>query len=228
MKLSRGQGCLAAMVLTPLLLWGAYKLFYPTYTWKEKIAVTVVTPNGEKAGSAVRKIKVVRTPSPLPQTSDAVISVEGEAVVVDMGNGRYLFSLLGAPLGWTPVVYQSLYPDSVGKRDMSSWESSLRGKGPLPIPEGKHPLLVTFGDINDPASVKRVDPANLTASFSPGYTLKSITLEITNEPVTEGKVEAVLGWLENHKGRIKPTSKKFADELTAEENLYRGDFIKGN
>ena len=58
-----------------------------------------------------------------------------------------------------------------------------------------YPMLVTFSDINDPKSVKLVKPDDLASIFGPGYSLKSITLEITDEAVTEGKVEALLGWL---------------------------------
>ncbi|MEP3196791.1 MAG: hypothetical protein ABJO57_02900, partial [Lentilitoribacter sp.] len=50
-----------------------------------------------------------------------------------------------------------------------------------------------------PTSVKEVDPANLAATFGPGYSLQSITLEITDDPVTEGEVEKVLGWLNDYK-----------------------------
>ncbi|MEX2492944.1 MAG: hypothetical protein WD425_14410, partial [Nitrospirales bacterium] len=57
-----------------------------------------------------------------------------------------------------------------------------------------YPLLVTFTDITDPTTVKQVDPDNLAATFGPGVSLKRITLEITDESVTEGKVEQVLGW----------------------------------
>ncbi len=32
-----------------------------------------------------------------------------------------------------------------------------------------YPLLVTFDNINDPASVRRVDPGDLPASFGRGY-----------------------------------------------------------
>jgi len=55
--------------------------------------------------------------------------------------------------------------------------------------------MVTFDDITDPATVRRVDPADLAASFGPGVSLKAVTLEITRAPVTEGRVEAVLEWL---------------------------------
>ena len=62
------------------------------------------------------------------------------------------------------------------------------------MPKRDFPLLVTFTDIDDPKTVRKVDPNNLAATLGPGYALKSITLEITDEPVTKGKVEEVLGW----------------------------------
>lgn len=54
--------------------------------------------------------------------------------------------------------------------------------------------MVTFTDITDPTTVNQVDPTNLAATFGPGVSLKRITLQITDEPVTEGKIESVLGW----------------------------------
>ena len=65
------------------------------------------------------------------------------------------------------------------------------------IPRSHYPLLVTFTDIIDPTTVKVVDPDNLAETFGPGASLKRITLEITDEPVTEGKIESVLGWWNN-------------------------------
>ena len=56
-----------------------------------------------------------------------------------------------------------------------------------------------------PASVQRtdcfgrsgvIDPADLAATFGAGFALRETTLEVTGEPVTEGVVERVLGWLE--------------------------------
>lgn len=62
-------------------------------------------------------------------------------------------------------------------------------------------------DINDPNSVREVDPANLAATFGPGVSLKRITLEIRDEPVTEGKIECVLGcWLAQGTERKGPPS----------------------
>ncbi|MEM7067785.1 MAG: hypothetical protein AAF478_02795 [Pseudomonadota bacterium] len=239
----------------PLRFFAFYKLNYPTYYWHEKMTVTISTPQGEKSGSAVRSVKVVRTPKLLPQMGSAEVSLRREAAAVALGEGRWVFALLDAPVGWLRSVYEHKYPKRPhGNSQISQWEPSLRGKGPLPLPEENYPMLVTFEDINDPASVRQVDPDDLEASFgcpsvagqaseasaSPRtgatpdgvakknkcYTLKSITLEITDEPITEGNVGAVLGWIGTVRGRLKPTDKKYADQLTAEETLYRGNFIR--
>ena len=55
-------------------------------------------------------------------------------------------------------------------------------------------MLVAFGDEADPTSVARVGPDDLAANFGEGVTLKRITVELTNDPVTTG-IEERLGWL---------------------------------
>ena len=59
----------------------------------------------------------------------------------------------------------------------------------------QYPMLVTFADINDPTTVRRVDPDNLAASFGPGVSLKRITFGITGEDVTDGRIRELLPWI---------------------------------
>ncbi|MCP4095679.1 MAG: hypothetical protein GY748_05500, partial [Planctomycetaceae bacterium] len=107
-----------------------------------------------------------------------------------------------------------------------------RIEGPVPVPDHRYfPLLVTFTDINDPASVKKIDPDDLAASFGPGYSLKSVTLEITGEPVTQGVVEKVLGsdffkkWGKIHNEALaRGLNDSYFDDFMAE--LSRGDFVR--
>ncbi|WP_447971531.1 hypothetical protein [Nitrospira sp. M1] len=109
---------------------------------------------------------------------------------------RYLFALLnggkhGSDLGNIGInVFRDLLPK--GSPELFAALSSLRLKREV-LPE-YYPLLVTFTDIHDPTTVKKVESDDLTAMFGPGVTLKRITLEITDEPVTEGEIEQVLGW----------------------------------
>lgn len=67
---------------------------------------------------------------------------------------------------------------------------------PVPLPPEGWPLMVTFDDVSDPKTLRKVHPADLAASFGPGVRLKGVTLEVTKAAETKGKVEPVLGWLE--------------------------------
>lgn len=55
------------------------------------------------------------------------------------------------------------------------------------------PMMETFQDIADPTCVRLVNPADLAASFVTGVRLKSVTLEVTDEAVTEGRVQGGVG-----------------------------------
>jgi len=88
----------------------------------------------------------------------------------------------------------------------------------------QYPLLVTFSDVDDPKSLQKLDPDNLAAIFGEGYKLKSITLEITDEPVTKGRVEQVLGWWNSLTVPIGSSEKrKFGDPLYG---LGKWDFVR--
>jgi len=108
----------------------------------------------------------------------------GEAVVVEVGQGRYLFALLQQYRPQTEILF---FPDEAPLK--SAYKLKDRKGEVLEVPRGMYPMLVTFGNLNQPMSVEQVDPANLAATFGPRYTLKSITLEITDEPVTKGAAD---------------------------------------
>jgi hypothetical protein len=176
---------LLLLVGVPYLL---YKLNFPTYSWGQKTTVTVMTPAGERSGSAVVRVRWSDTPDILPDAPSFQSDVRGEATVVDLGEGRYLFALISGAEQRGIAVFgdgRSYWLEQIKTVAASRGETRE-------IPPAHRPLLVTFADINDPASVQRVDPDDLAASFGPGYALTTITLAITDEPVTKGRVEAVL------------------------------------
>ncbi|MCO6185440.1 hypothetical protein [Rhizobium sp. L1K21] len=201
------------------------------WSWHQKLTVSVETPEGLKEGSAVSEIEV----SLLSENvglgdfrGSSSSSLKGEAVVVDLGGGRYLFALLkgyGHETALHAFADAGFVPQPKGREALEKIYGAFETlHATTELSSDRYPLLVTFDDIDDPASVKRVDPNDFAATFGLGYHLQSITLSITDEPVTKGKVEAVLRWLGLQSGRIKPTYKKFADELAVEETLYAIDF----
>ena len=155
-------------------------------TWTEKLTVVVTTPHGEVSGSAIRWQSLSEDPVLNLAHSD----MRGEAVVVEVARGRYLFALVEDN---RPQAELMFFP---GEPPVDAAPKLRRVKGQArAVPRSMYPLLVTFDDLKVPASVKQVDPDNLAAAFGDGYALKSITLEITDAPVTQGRVEAVLPWL---------------------------------
>lgn len=187
---------LAALVATSLALAGCGS---QVGEWHQKLTVTVETPDGIKTGSSVMAIKKHANDSQfrLPDARAAWTSVRAEAVVVEVAPGRYLFALVSN----AGSIAQNSFPID---RDALPYEQEVAAvqgmTGVHRVPRDAYPRLVTFANVNAPQSVGRVDPDNLAASFGPGYRLVSITLEITDEPITEGRMEEVLGWLKDLEG----------------------------
>ena len=173
--------------------------FWPDAEWHRKITVIVDTPLGEVRGSSVHAESVTADNTPrwlrLPEAGGAGISFQGEAVVVDLGQGRYLFALLKGP-----DTVLTLYPHP--KDFVEAAKLVPRTKGVKILSSADYPMLVTFDNIADPKSVKLVDPSKFEASFGTGYALKSITLEITDDKVTEGKVRTIIPWISDFRNKL--------------------------
>ncbi|NBZ87037.1 hypothetical protein [Stagnihabitans tardus] len=185
------------------------------FGWHQKLTVTVQTPMGEVSGASVTAVEVDGFDGLLPDGGGVESRLTGEAVVVEIAPGRYLFVLLTGALGWADAAYGLGGPGTVFEENMRSVEAQ-RGKPPVPLPPKAWPLMVTFTDIADPKTVALVDPDDLSAPFGPGVRLKAVTLAVTEEPVTEGKVEAVLGWVNDLKKYRTDPDNPFTNTLPAE------------
>lgn len=178
-----------------------FRMTYPSYSWNQKTNIVVQTPSGLKSGSGVVYIKWSDGPKILPDPPKRTYSYEGEAAILDLGDGKYLFALISDAERLGLKVFggttYSQFTDMLGP-SIKTTHDSKGNKNPILV---EHmPRLVTFDDISDPTTVKQVDPSDLAATFGAGYSLKSITLEITDEKVTQGEVDKVLGWLNELNG----------------------------
>lgn len=162
-----------------------------SYEWNQKVTVTIETPQGERSGSSVMHVEWSGgVPFIVGDASGGGYKLRGEAPAVDLGGGRYLFTLLPGIESLPFEIFAG------GRGGMADARRSITGAvGRQDVPARLYPMLVTFANVNDPTSVRRVDPADLAAAFGPGYALKAITLEITKEPVTAGRVENLFSWL---------------------------------
>jgi hypothetical protein len=169
------------------------------YSWNQKLVLEVETPKGIHSGGSVVgftvKEKLIKwTPGEVGRNPYSIAEA-GEASFVEVVPGRFLFALLGNGRELAETLFFSEpYP---------SWIERVRSLNDLrqtvEVPREQYPVLATFMNINDPKSLRLVDPDNLAAVFGAGVRLKAITLETTAEPITKGRIEDVLPWMSGNK-----------------------------
>ncbi len=218
--------------------------------WRYKMTVAIYTPEGIKMGSAVREVRHSAAASlRTGKWAGGSHDVKGEAVVVDLGQRGVVFALLtGGPFGadhWWHVVTTQAFPPpadtGAGLPDGARYYAALAPTAPVELPLGAYPAFVYFRDAKDPKTVepllsfkKQSDTYNaplvigqnrFAEVFGEGVALKSVTVEMTKEPVTSGVVEEHLKWLTNIIDNIDGTSVTTSNELY--NVLHKGHFKVG-
>lgn len=209
----------------------------PFGTWRYKLTVEIETPEGVKSGFAVREVKAIHGIQITPESSPSV-QVRGEAVVVDLGERGTVFALLGQKGGNTDaakhVVFYT-FPYAGGgltSAGIRYYDGLI--KRPRDVNENYIPLMVTFDDMNDPKTVREVYSKranwgrnkpdhlafditdNFEEIFGEGVRLKSVTIEMVDEPVT-WEIEKRLPWLPGRKyvrGALGGSSEKPFEDPT--------------
>ena len=222
------------------------------YEWRQKVTVEVETPGGLRTGSAVQWVKLFVGKGPTEHYGWGVSwRTAGEAVVVDVrpdaapGEPRYLFTLLigDKTNQWRGGSWGALGPNGLeGLVGTERFVGKIKSSYPLygamaqvmdDLPLGATgeltgkatPAMATFGDVDDPESVQVVDPTALDRWFGPGVRLRRVTVTKTDEPVTVGRVEAVLDWI--MQGFIIPREKqpRYVMDQTPEQRLSSRHFV---
>jgi hypothetical protein len=194
-----------------------------SYEWNQKLTLVVQTPQGEVTGASV--IHANFTYGQMPMSgNDMSGGYTGEAAVVKVAEGKYLFALLDTP-NTTDEYHRVLrtFRDKVPGNREAGFKAIQKLRGARPAVPA--PLLVSFKDITDPTSVFEVKSDDFTSAFGAGYALKSITLEITDEPVTEGAVEKVIPWVVSLKGSIGKDTDLPYDHIL--NKVHSGKFRQG-
>lgn len=211
---------------------------YPTYRYR--LTVEIDTPEGLKSGSSVIEVQTRKTGKYSISSPGALsYKVRGEAVTVDLGARGLMFALLRSDLSsnWAAGAFEAMAPKTTIDERMKSDDAygdsraaALALKGPQVVPRhinGNYgiqnpkpgdpsntwPTLVRFGDIADPKTVAKVDPDALAASFGKGVTLRRITVERTDDPVTTG-VEKRFSWWTAHQTKHFDGSSSSYQDLT--------------
>jgi hypothetical protein len=221
----------------------AYHVAYPSITLRYRLTLEAEVDGQPKLGSGVIEVTYSKQPQIAAQ-HELSIGYRGEAVVLDLGKRGTLFALLKADTdsrsGPEWIVLRAFdfpgggLPTPVEERIKQV--QRLSGKRELSL--DSLPMLVRFRDINDPMTVERVHPSNLSERFGPAVRLVRATLEIvptgiwpfnsvglSGEPITTG-ILTRLGWLQRlHGGYLDGA---FAGGGPALSNvLHGGNFRAG-
>jgi hypothetical protein len=193
------------LILAPASFYLGYKLLYPTYTYRYRLSFEVETPDGLRSGSSVIEVRYEMFPE--INGRNHISRVFGEAVFVDLGQGKNLVGLLAAGPSGEDVDYPGRIiflafnldgndpdtpkrlPQLQGKRDLDIYHSSQ-----YDVTKRFLPTFVTFSDLADFKSVKIAPPGLFNEIFGVGYKLRDVSIELTDEPLTEKK-HKVLPWL---------------------------------
>ena len=198
------------------------------YTWHQKMTLEVEVDGQLYTGASVVKVTVQESEPLRKQLGYPLhFGAKGEAAFVELPGSRYLFALLdgGPPDSGPQTNALNIFKDQLPRKGLERFAVLSTSRFKTDIPRSHYPLLVTFTDITDPKTVQKVEPDNLEMIFGPGVSLKRITLEITDEPVTEGKIEQVLGWLGPHPEPTLGRSKDIFNPIFA-ATVHHGDFIR--
>ena len=181
-----------------------------------KIIIEADTPSGIKTGFSV-----------IETDMNKMGFTYGQAPYVDLGNGRYVFALLDNQFGTKPMYQIALdvlrYPE-LQPRLNTEKHLFVQAKHSNPtgvVRREDYPMLVTFDDINDPKTVREVDPGSV----------QRITFQVVDqdEPLTVGLEEKLL-WLQSDKDgpleRQLPGAKlEYTDEAPLKRKLKKYSFV---
>lgn len=188
----------------------------PAPDYRYRLTVEVDTPDGVRSGSSVIEVRQNMGRSAGGGFNRIVMRrVRGEAVVVELPNGQSLFALLRSEdsVEWASYVMPRLAPKIEGEAWKERLDNVLLVEGKVELPEqwparfkidrlSGYPMLVTFANLDDPTTVARVDPKALDASFGEGVSLRRITVELTEDPVS-ARIDEILPWLADIDGALK-------------------------
>lgn len=229
------RGCLTALVVLGVIIGGIvlwYKSSFPTYTYRYRIIVNVDTPDGVRSASSVIEVRIQTQPK-VGDVGAYYHHVRGEAVFVDLGNGKNIIALLaGGPNGSYVDYPQYVVPGHFGggySDEILRGYVNLTGGWALPLNEPKRlPTFVTFTDLNDPLSARVVPPNQFESVFGPGTRLRDVTIEMTKDDVTR-RIEGKIGWIGKYdletsfERRLRETGSGGGGSLTPGLNLRRNN-----
>jgi len=198
----------------------------PNYRYK--MMVDVATEGGVRHYSTVREVEVTNVLQVSAPNAPAVSrKLTGEAVVMGLPGGNTVFALLDRALAEWPEDYalpreRSIRDPIQAVQAMASVEGAHALPRRIDLGNGKStelwPTMVRFATPDDPRSVVKVDPDALPG----GASVKRITIEITDEPVSND-IRKWIGWLDRYRD-LSFAGNRYSKDNSLPDSLRAGSF----
>lgn len=160
---------------------------------------------GVQSAAAVYEILAEQTNGPrLADEKPGGSIIKGEALTIETPSGPVFVLLKPAKDGEDLIgaITRTLTPDIPWNGQPNFWKAVNRlstarnGAAKGDLPRDQWPLMVRFGDVNNPQTVERVDPSTLGVAH--------IVLETTRDPISTGLTRK-LKWLPNVNATLRDT-----------------------
>jgi hypothetical protein len=180
------------------------KFAYPSYTYRYRMTVEVDVGGVVHTGSNVIEVTAQKQPAFVWGVTPVLSTVKGDAVFVDLGEGRNVIALLASGPNGNDVDYPGrlinlVYGLSYEDRDLPKFPVL---KGSRDLPPQLLPTFVTFADLNDPKTARVVSPDEFNRVFGIDVHLKRAWIEMTTDPVTKG-IEKKMPMLNSHRDTMQ-------------------------
>jgi hypothetical protein len=189
--------CVAAVVL--------WRGAFPTYYWTQKETIEVEISGKVYTGSGVVECSVQSMPQILPESGIWKYGKRGEATVVELPDGRYLFGLITGACGLPFALFKDKYNSSASDQVLSGVQviSNLREVREIPLDNPNlHPVLVVFYDIDDPKTVRQVTVANVSEDLGTEYRISKINFELNPKHQQSSRIDSLLPWIKNYHDKM--------------------------
>lgn len=223
----------------------------PGWTLRYRVRIRVFANGQSREGEGVFRTLYRRVPSAHPnQTQFFYAQAWGEAIAIDMGDGRWIFGLLHTVTGiggdhrFSPLeerlLTQLLSDPSPSVEAFTSgglYEEARALRGELDLPERSWPIMVSFEDLADSSSIRfmpiatrnyRTLPGTPTQSFASllggGARIERITVEMTEQRVSR-RLNKILPWLDDVQGAKPGDTVRGSARAPLHRNLQFKNFV---
>jgi hypothetical protein len=207
---------------------------WENYSLNVLLEITAETESGRVTGDAVLHTGFYYNALQFDQIREYARKVTGDAVVLSFSRGTYLFGLLQPPAGLSGFAAGQIYevltrylPRQSEGGNIYKRLETLKGK--FQLSKETWPVMARFENINEPATLEIVDSSNLPSEYGVDAHIESVTIEVTDRPVTV-KVESILPWLaevrKRRYGKLMDTEASYG--TAAYRTTYRSFELRGD